>query len=263
MNKSMAGIFTLAGALVVTTCASAATVYTTNDGGPWLGGGGPAINSLEYIGVDFTITTPTQVTGISGSIVASYPFGSIFGAILPLNGTSPFPSPPSQVATSALAGVSLVPTSVPYAFAALYVTLQPGNYALIFGGGTLANPGPFGATGTAAAVGLVTTSLSQPSYISSLGPTWSVGMFECSTPASNCIQFSVYDGDTQGSVPPSPTTPPTTPLPSTWLTFLTGLAVMGLLARRMKPQSRRGSPVLIISRCRQTCRCWPCRLGFE
>jgi hypothetical protein len=168
MRTIAAAIFAI---LTVTAPTRAATIYATNDGGPWLGGGGPSIDGSQYFGVDFTITSQSQVTGVGGSIISdAQNSGSIFGAILPLIGSTAFPNSPLQLQASALGGVTVFPTSTPDAFAPLSLTLPPGNYALVFGGGTSANPGPFGASGSAVAVGLEDTSVSAPVYIVSQGP---------------------------------------------------------------------------------------------
>jgi hypothetical protein len=33
-------------------------------------GGGPSIDASQYFGIDFTVTSPSQVTGIGGSIIS-------------------------------------------------------------------------------------------------------------------------------------------------------------------------------------------------
>jgi hypothetical protein len=217
--------------LSITAPTRAATIYATNDGGPWLGGGGPSIDDSQYFGVDFTITSTSQVTGIGGSIIVDLRnVGSIFGAILPLVGSTPFPNSPSELEASALAGLTLIPTSTPDAFASLSLTLEPGNYALVFGGGTQANPGPFGANGRAAAVGLEDTNMSAPVYIASIGGVWAGGtpgnVIDCHGAASNCVLFSVF-GDGAGQ-----DFSPGVPEPSTWAMTLLGFVGLGYAGYR-------------------------------
>ena len=230
--------------------ASASIIYTTNDGTTWLGGGGPSIDGTQYFGVDFSITSTTQVAYIGGSIIdnPSSP-GSIFGAILPLSLNSPYPASPSQIVSSALGEVTFTPNGEPNVYVPLSLTLQPGNYALVFGGGTPTNPGPFGATGSAVAVAVTNADTSVPQYISSQAGLnkWFSDSIGCYTPAPNCLRFSVFGpgpnpdfSPSSGSAPPwgtSSTSVSAVPLPAALPMFAALIAGMVGYAHFRRQQS--------------------------
>jgi hypothetical protein len=110
-------------------------------------GGGATINADIFLGWRFQLTDTLQVTDIGGHLI-SYPNvgdEKIFGAIVSLNRPNalpqgnPFQSGEVLASTSFNAGFPSSDTTVP-----LSITLNPGNYALVFGSGL------FGASGEGA-----------------------------------------------------------------------------------------------------------------
>jgi hypothetical protein len=108
--------------------------------------GGALISSFQFLGWRFQLTDTLQVTYIGGHLGSLSPNNEIFGAIVPLSGSNALPqgnlSQPEEVLAATSFSFSPVFTSndviVP-----LSVTLNPGNYALVFGSGL------FGASGAA------------------------------------------------------------------------------------------------------------------
>ena len=109
-----------------------------------------SIGSNQFLGWRFQLTDPLQVTDIGGHLGTFLPNsgldfgnGEIFGAIVSLSGSNAVPQvKPFQLEEEVLAATSFNPgfpsrdVTVP-----LFVKLNPGNYALIFGTGL------FGASG--------------------------------------------------------------------------------------------------------------------
>ena len=100
-----------------------------------------------FIGADFSVTTPTTISGIGASFAdtaLTASSGSIFGAIVSVDPTTGLPTQPVEtLAGITLADVVFTPTTDGDTTAPLSVTLQPGTYGLVFGSGL------FGATGVA------------------------------------------------------------------------------------------------------------------
>jgi hypothetical protein len=107
-----------------------------------------SIGTNQFLGWRFQLTNPLQVTDIGGHLASRSNFGNgeIFGAIISLSNSNAIPQGepfklgevPGQVlaTTSFNPGFPSRDVTVP-----LFVTLNPGNYALIFGTGL------FGASG--------------------------------------------------------------------------------------------------------------------
>lgn len=104
-----------------------------------------SIGSSQFLGWRFQLTDPLQVTDIGGHLATrpNVGNGEIFGAIVSLSSSNAVPQVnPFQLEEEVLASTSFNPgfpsrdVTVP-----LFVKLNPGNYALIFGTGL------FGASG--------------------------------------------------------------------------------------------------------------------
>ncbi len=109
--------------------------------------GGVSVSDRAYVGSRFTLTDTVLVTHIGGHLVGAGD-KQIFGAIVSLESPSALPSfAPSALADNVLASTAFAPgwpsidVLVP-----LPVTLPPGDYALIFGSGTLGASGSGGMT---------------------------------------------------------------------------------------------------------------------
>jgi hypothetical protein len=180
--------------------------------------GGTGLNSTQYVGVNFTVTAVSHVTSIGGDICNLVGnTGQLFGAILPLIGTSSFPAFPTQVNVAALGGVTFVPNGD--VFAPLSLTLQPGNYVLILGSGL------FGADGSGFVTGVnpAPPDLSNPFYVTAIGgpSSWQPWVRDA---VAGSIRFDVYgDGAAQDFTPTS------TPEPSSFLLGATALVALGSL----------------------------------
>lgn len=206
------GLATVLGATTFGTEAPAGVIYQSSDGTIWNGGGGPAVEADQFFGVDFTITSPSEVTAVGGSIGNFGPnTGSIFAAILPLvRGTAlPASAPPGktlgeEVEATALAAVTFVPGTSMNASAPLSLELQPGNYALVFGSGA------FGADGVAFFGGVIDHTRGEPRYIDSAGDNWGGGtvgdVVSCSDGTDNCLRLSVFGVGNGENLVPEPTT---------------------------------------------------------
>ncbi len=114
-------------------------IYESADLG-WTGGGsGPGVSTTQFIGSRFHVDQAVEVTGIGGHLGSD---GTIFGALVSLDSPTALPSGSPIVSdplavTTFDAGLRSRDLVVP-----LSATLEPGDYALIFGSGW------FGATGT-------------------------------------------------------------------------------------------------------------------
>jgi len=92
-----------------------------------------------YAGARFHIDYEAQVTAIGGHFLHGYGnTGSLFGAILPLSGPGMMPSIPPFDFSNVIASTVFVPDRPSSDYRTpLAVTLQPGDYALIFGSNAL------------------------------------------------------------------------------------------------------------------------------
>jgi hypothetical protein len=99
------------------------------------------------IGVDFTVTTVTQLSSIGasfGDTALTSGSGAIFGAVVQVDPATGLPTVPVEnLASITLADVLFTPTADGDTTAPLVLTLAPGTYGLVFGSGL------FGATGVA------------------------------------------------------------------------------------------------------------------
>jgi hypothetical protein len=107
--------------------------------------GGIAINSSQFLGARFHINQPAAITRVGGHFTTGQngTGGDIFAAIAQLAGPSAFPTglpfTPGEVLANTLIAM---PTGLSAeVLVPLSVTLQPGDYLLVFGSGL------FGATG--------------------------------------------------------------------------------------------------------------------
>jgi hypothetical protein len=111
---------------------------------------GATVWGQQYLGSRFHISYPTRLTTVGGHL-ANDSDQSLFAAIIRLGSPFGLPTfPPRSIESSALAHVLFTPPRpsgdvlIP-----LSVALDPGDYALVFGGADSAvNFLPFGATGT-------------------------------------------------------------------------------------------------------------------
>jgi len=197
--------------LFAATPATAGLVYESATLGPvpdWMG---YPLLSNQILGARFNISEPTQVTAIGGHLYVGVGSGSIFGAIVALNGPNALPQgalllPEEVVASTVFVG--------PYPSSdfrtSLSVMLAPGTYGLVFGSGQ------FGATGWGHMIS-TNTDLPGASYFWSNGSWWSNGGIDS-------VRF-VVEGD------------PAVPEPATGA--LAGLALCALVLvrfRRRLPQ---------------------------
>lgn len=101
------------------------------------------VNAFSFNGVRFSLTSPAMTNEIGGHFVGD---GTLFGAIVELNGSDDFPIS-ADLSTSDVLGTTLITLSDPSeeSVGGLDLLLQPGNYALVFGGGLFDAQGSGGA----------------------------------------------------------------------------------------------------------------------
>jgi len=142
--------WTMALGLLVCVPAHAEVIFQSATLGPtglsW--GNGWEIAGGEDLAVRFQLLNTYDVTAVGGNFVSSGPVpnGTIFAAIVAIGGPTAFPGTPGSFTPLASATLT-APSSSADIRVALPVTLGPGWYALVFGGGR------FGATGNALAPG--------------------------------------------------------------------------------------------------------------
>lgn len=101
---------------------------------------GFSVNDQQFMGWRFQLDSASQVTAVGGHIGA---VGNIFGAIVAINDPNALPQGNPFLPGEVLASTTFNPDSLSSdARTPLSVTLDPGNYELIFGSGL------FGATGS-------------------------------------------------------------------------------------------------------------------
>jgi hypothetical protein len=109
---------------------------------------GSTIWGQQFLGSRFQLAQAAQVTAVGGHIEGQ--FGSLFAAIVDLPSPLGVPSfAPREIESSTLASTLFTPT-MPSSdiLVPLSTALEPGDYALVFGGADSAvNYFPFGATG--------------------------------------------------------------------------------------------------------------------
>lgn len=108
--------------------------------------GGAVLGQVQFVGARFTISSPVQITAIGGDIgegdIGEFRPGGLFGAIVSLSGPNALPSCNPFDSTTIASVVFDAPYPSEDISIALSVTLEPGSYGLIFGGGE------FGSSGT-------------------------------------------------------------------------------------------------------------------
>lgn len=124
--------------------ASAYPIYQSASGGSAdCSSGGSVIDSAQYLGVHFSLTSTSTLSGVGGQVCGVSASDDFFAAVLPLNGPNALPTfDPLDIIANSLASTLFTPgdtgadTTIP-----LSITLGAGDYALVFGSGLL------GATG--------------------------------------------------------------------------------------------------------------------
>lgn len=119
---------------------------------------GMTVWGQQFLGWRFSLTSVSRVTHVGGHLCATFAGTGLFAAIVKLSSPISLPSfAPRMITTSpdTLAHLLIVPTSPSSQLLVRLPTpleLQPGTYALVFGGADTAieqNPyTPFGSTGT-------------------------------------------------------------------------------------------------------------------
>jgi hypothetical protein len=179
-------------------------------------GNGYDIAGGTDLAVRFQLLSTYDVTAVGGDFVSvgSVPNGTIFAAIVAIGGPTAFPDTPGSFTPLASATFT-APSSSADMRVALPVTLGPGYYALIFGGGR------FGATGNALAP-YTNTDVSGVSYFAGVGVSdpgsyWQNGGF-------SGTRFVVEGNLSQG--------PGTVPEPGTGVLWVGGGLWLAWLKRR-------------------------------
>ena len=152
---------------------------------------GTNVNNTVYTGVRFYLDRPVVTSQIGGHFVENSG-GTFFGAVVTLDNESDFPDS-FDFTTSDFIGSTLLtfPNPSDVVFGELTLSLAPGWYALVFGGGL------FDATGTGASVSNG-TDIGNPTYIAGQ-PISGVDWFDISSLLPN-HRFII-----QGQVVPEPT----------------------------------------------------------
>lgn len=181
--------------------------------------GGYFITDVQYLGVRFNVAQGFDVTAIGGEFLG-HNNGSIFGALVRLNGPSDFPDSSDFTSSDVLGHATLSPLALRGdQSTGLSVHLAPGTYGLVFGSGR------FGTTGSASLYGGTNNPPASFFFWSSQESTG--GIFHEGTIAG---RFFV-----EGTTSPSEVV--TTPLPSP---LSGGIALSGLVVgRRLFRRPRR------------------------
>lgn len=124
--------------------ASAAVIYQSASAGPAdCSVFGSIVDSGQFLGARFSLGSTTTLTGVGGQVCGSSAADDFFAAILPLSGPGALPAfNPLDLIGNALASATFVPgdsgadVTIPFS-----ITLGPGDYALVFGGGLLGTTG--------------------------------------------------------------------------------------------------------------------------
>ena len=109
--------------------------------------GGTSLLSNQWLASRFELASPVQVTSVGGQLI--YANGTLFAAIVPLNGPAGLPVGQAFGSTDVLAETTFTAPDTGAGVVEDYqtplsVTLGPGEYGLVLGSGA------FGATGTGA-----------------------------------------------------------------------------------------------------------------
>jgi hypothetical protein len=202
----------IAALTTATAPAHAATIFetathTNDDSGDY------SIYDQRYFGAGFTLSQATTITAIGGEFddIA----GNIFGAIVALPSAGDLPSfAPSTLAANSLAHVVFTGAgNATDQTAPLSITLNAGNYAVIFGGDSQFA----GADGTA---GMTVDNdlIGSPNIFQYFGLVY----------GDTWTRNSVYDGlrfYVEGE-------PATAPEPSSWVMMIAGFGTIGFALRR-------------------------------
>ena len=199
----------------VSTMAEAGTVYQS---ATYTGAvtGEYILSNNDLIGAAFTLTQTTKITAI-GAQFGGFPSGQIFGAIVPVSGSTLLPNfASSDIAANSLAHVVFsVPTATAIDLAEpLSITLSAGTYGVVFGSGA------FGATGWAG-LGYLNDPAGSPNLFRSF--------FSNDWEAFGDTGVRVFvEGDAVSAVPE----------PSTWAMMLIGFAGLGAVTRYRRRLSK-------------------------
>ncbi len=160
--------FILVAVLAVAECAEAGYIYQSATLGPTGQGGGVVVAEDQILGVRFDVTSTVTTGSIGGHFVSDTAAGPYFGAIVALSGPNAFPES-NNLTTPDVLGSTLL--NFPYLSSAdvganLSLTLTPGWYAVLFGGGTFGSPAD--ASGAAPSDN---TDIGTPSFFFSRGLT--------------------------------------------------------------------------------------------
>lgn len=150
----------------------AAIIYESSTLGTTGSGGGFSLNA-QYLGTRFTLDSSAHITGIGGHIVTFA--GTVWGALFELPAASPSSvlGTDSDLETNALASALFTSTgSSSDLISSVDVTLNAGDYALIFGGNGL-----FGSTGTGAMPGNDSNLPGASYFFRNGGGTWNENGF--------------------------------------------------------------------------------------
>lgn len=139
-----AKIAAILGMSLIPALAQAAMIYQSASAGPADPTAfGNIVDAGQFLGARFSLGSTTTLTGVGGQVVGSSTADDFFAAILPLTGFGALPAfNPLDSIGNALASANFVPgdsgaeVSIPFS-----VTLGPGEYALVFGGGLLGTTG--------------------------------------------------------------------------------------------------------------------------
>ncbi len=107
------------------------------------------VSGFQFLGARFNLAATTSLDFVGGHFGTSnfYP-GTMFGAIVQLSGASALPTGSPFDGTTLATTTFSLPTGYSDFLAPISVTLPPGYYGLVFGGG-VGGPGAFGATSAA------------------------------------------------------------------------------------------------------------------
>jgi hypothetical protein len=101
------------------------------------------ITPFQFLGARFSLSEPVEVTQIGGhlGVIDSSSVGSFFGAVLALSGPGALPAGSSFTPSEVVATTTFdLPFTTADILTPLSATLEPGDYALVFGAGQFGSP---------------------------------------------------------------------------------------------------------------------------